>query len=185
MTTNRIDIDALRLTSTLSDELMGEEMKAPIEVRKPGKQTFFRVHPDAAYKLNTALLWIDDETRWFLPSPAMMQHIGDELTIVRIVTCIDLCGDISLWPVKLPSSEGRASPWHQSAMVGADQAASRWTRLTADMKKQRYRIFLGGSDLPEPEWPERTFSEMINEAFAEYHITTADHPVIKKLRGRK
>lgn len=185
MSNNKIDIDALRLTPTLSDELMGEEMKSPIEARKPGKQTFFRIHPDAAYKLDTALLWVEDETRWFLPSPAMMQHLGEELTLVRIVTCIDLYGDIFLWPVKLPSSEGRASNWHLSALAAAEQATSRWTRLTADMKRQRYRVFLGGPDLPEPEWPERSFSEMINEAFAEYHITSADHPIVKKLRGKK
>lgn len=185
MSANNIDIDSLRLTSTLSDELMGEEMKSPIEVRKPGKQTFFRIHPDTAYKLDTALLWVEDETRWFLPLPIMMQHLGDELTIVRIVTCIDLHGDIFLWPVKLPSSEGRSSNWHLSALAAVEQATTRWTRLAADMRRQRYRVFFGGSDLPEPEWPEQTFGEMVNEAFAEYQITTPNHPMVKKLRGRK
>ncbi len=185
MTNKNIDIDALRLTSTLSDELMGEEMKSPPEVRKPGKQMFFRSHPSQDCKLDTALLWSEEEIRWYMLSPTILPQIGEELTPVCIVRCIDLYGDEFLWPVKQPPSDGRTCNWNKSAQIAVIQSTSRWIRMTADMKKQKYRIFMGGSDLPEPNWSERTLSDLINEWFHEYYITTMDHPVIKKLRGRK
>ena len=179
-----INIDELRLTPIMSDDLMGVEMKSPIEVRKPGKQMFFRSHPSPDCRLDTALLWNEEEMRWYMLSPTILPQIGEELTPVRIVRCIDLYSDEFLWPVKLPLSDGRTSNWTISAQIAVSESTARWIRMTADMRKQKYRISLGGIDLPEPNWSERTLSDLINEGFHEYYITTMDHPVIKKLRGR-
>jgi len=36
--------------------------------------------------------------------------------------------------------------------------------------------------MPEPKWPDTTFSTLLRKAFKE-KITSLDHPVIRQLRG--
>jgi hypothetical protein len=37
--------------------------------------------------------------------------------------------------------------------------------------------------LPEPDWPDVSFEEIINVAFRGNYIDSLDHPAIQKLRG--
>jgi hypothetical protein len=38
--------------------------------------------------------------------------------------------------------------------------------------------------LPEPEWPELSFQEILKIGFGDYQINNLDHPVIQRLRGK-
>jgi hypothetical protein len=38
-------------------------------------------------------------------------------------------------------------------------------------------------DLPDPEWPEVSFQEILKIAFKDKIIQSIDHPVIQRLRG--
>ncbi len=46
-----------------------------------------------------------------------------------------------------------------------------------------YEIFEAASDLPDPEWPEVTFQEVLEIAFRDRFIKDFDHPVLRRLRG--
>lgn len=43
--------------------------------------------------------------------------------------------------------------------------------------------FAASGDLPAPPWPLTPFGELLRVAFKDRFITTADHPVLRKLRG--
>ena len=37
--------------------------------------------------------------------------------------------------------------------------------------------------LPEPQWPEVTFQDLVKIAFKDHFIRDLDHPVVRRLRG--
>jgi hypothetical protein len=60
---------------------------------------------------------------------------------------------------------------------------TRWTRIVADMSLGGYQPYIAAGDLPDPEWPEQTFAELLHIAFGAFYVDRPDHPVIRRLRG--
>ena len=75
------------------------------------------------------------------------------------------------------------NPWHQSATEAVDMAKKGWIRIKANMNLGAYDIFQPLVDFADPVWPDKTMAEMVTLAFKGRVITTADHPVLKQLRG--
>jgi hypothetical protein len=46
-----------------------------------------------------------------------------------------------------------------------------------------YRIYRAEGDIPEPIWPKESFQELLQLAFSGRIIESADHPVVRRLRG--
>jgi hypothetical protein len=51
------------------------------------------------------------------------------------------------------------------------------------MSLRAYEIFEAESAIPDPVWPELSFEAIYRIAFKDRLIASADHPVIKRLRG--
>ena len=63
-------------------------------------------------------------------------------------------------------------------------AMKSWIRLTANMSLGAYEVFEATGDLPEPEWPDLPFPEILKIAFRDRIVDRADHPLVQRLRGR-
>jgi len=99
-------------------------------------------------------------------------------------TCINRAGVVFLWPVRLPSPDGRQLAWHHSAQVAAEMAMKRWIRVKANMSLGAYDIFEASCTIPEPEWPsDISFLKLLEIAFKGRLVDSLDHPVLKRLRG--
>jgi hypothetical protein len=46
-----------------------------------------------------------------------------------------------------------------------------------------YDVFEATATLPEPQWPDQSFQELLKVGFKDRQIDSLDHPVIRKLRG--
>jgi hypothetical protein len=46
-----------------------------------------------------------------------------------------------------------------------------------------YEVFQPSVVVPEPEWPELGFRDLLKLAFRDRFIGAFDHPVLRKLRG--
>ena len=92
-------------------------------------------------------------------------------------------GVVFLWPVRLPGEDGRGNAWHRSALQAADLAMKGWVKVAANMSLGAYEAFEATGDLPEPEWPDRGFSSLVDIAFKDYYVRSLDHPVIQRLKG--
>ena len=68
-------------------------------------------------------------------------------------------------------------------MDAADEAKSRWVRVTSNMSLGAYEVAVASGQLAEPAWPDITFQEIIKIAFRDKMISDWDHPVLKRLRG--
>jgi hypothetical protein len=155
-----------------------------LNVCKPRREWFFRVHPDASYRLQTGLLTLKEEQEVYLVGPTLWAELATESTFAyhMLFTAVTKQGTPFLWPVRLPDADGRVNAWSKSAMLTAELAMTRWVRMQADRQLNGYRV-LCADDASEPTWPTQSFQELLRIAFRETFIRTRDHIVLKRLRG--
>ena len=146
-------------------------------------QEFIRVHPGEDYRLDTAVIELRDDREIYLVAPELRGEFFSEIKPVRLFTTISRQNVVAIWPCKLPGADGRPNAWHDTALRAAELAMTRWTRIVADMSLGGYQPYTAAGDLPEPEWPEQIFAELLKIAFGAFYIDRPDHPVIKRLQG--
>lgn len=178
------DVDALR--ERPFDEVIVEKALITVPVRKPGKHEFFRVHPDAEFVMDAPVIehesGMDREVYWI--SPELRGELLQELRKARLFTCVSKRGVVFLWPAKLPAPDGAGRSWANSALQVAETAKTRWVRMAGNKDLGAYDLFVAKGDLGEPDWPDKTYKELIKIAFGGRVIDSPDHPVLMELDGR-
>jgi hypothetical protein len=179
------NLDALRLRQDFHQTSGVQKVLVRVPVRKPHRQEFIRVNTDQKYKLQTGLLEVKEDREFYLLSPDVRDQWGKDYTPVRLVTAITRQGSVFLWPLKLPLPDGRSSAWFDTAMECADIAEKHWVKVVADMNLGGYEPYKALGELPEPEWPRKSFSDLLKIAFRDRVIEDMNHPVIARLLGRE
>ncbi len=154
-----------------------------VPVRKPDRQWFVRVHPDEGWRLPTAVIEIKEDREVHLVDPAVATELPAEVVPVMLFTSITRQGVLFLWSIRLPGEDGKHNEWHRSALEAAQRAQKRWVRVVANMTAGGYDVYEAVGALPEPVWPDLSFRELLKIAFKDRFISTADHPVLRRLRG--
>ena len=62
-------------------------------------------------------------------------------------------------------------------------ASDKWVRVSANMSLGAYEIFTATGEIPEPEWPELSFEEILKIAFKGRYVDSLNHPVVQRLLG--
>lgn len=132
-TSNPFDPEKLRISLDFADGIGVKKAILTIPVRKPSQQDFIRVRPDEAFRLPAALIEIKDDRETFLVAPEIARDIPGEYFTATMFTCMNRQGVLFLWPVRLPSTDGRQLEWHRSAAEAAEMAMTRWVRVKANM----------------------------------------------------
>ena len=181
---NPFDPAALRLDQSYADTVGVKKLLTTVPVRKPNRQDFVRVHSDPRYHLTPiATIEVKEDREVYLVTPDMAQALPGEFSTVTLFTTITRQGTLHLWPVKLPTPDGRQNEWHRSAAEAAERAMQKWVRVTSSMSLGAYEIFEANGDLPEPVWPDIPFEEILKIAFHERIVDRADHPLVQRLLG--
>jgi hypothetical protein len=183
---NPFDLGKLKLSQDF-DSMGGgvKKLLTTIPVKKPNRQAFIRAFgPD--FQVTTAVVELKGEQDGtFLVAPELRDELMDEINIVHLVTCVDRAGNYFLWPIKMAKAGERSNPWHESALLALEHAEKRWVRVSANMGAGHYDVFTATSKLSDPVEPDLTLQKMIETAFRGKLIDSADHPVVKKLRGEE
>lgn len=178
------DLERLRLPQNFADTVGVKRRIVSITVRKPHRQEFVRVRPGQEFYLETAILTEKNERdSSYLVAPELWTELLAEITPVKLMLALSRQGAIFLWPLRLPRSEGRQDNWSASALEGADLAQKRWISVRSNMAAGCYEVFEARGDLGEPDWPDLDFDQAIKLAFQDRWIDTAEHPVLRRLRG--
>src|SRR5262249_13693323 len=143
------------------------------------------VHPDEAYRLQTAVIELKEDRETYLVSPALWGELVGEPTFSprALFFAVNRQGVPFLWPIRLPGPDGKADEWSRSALDAARLAESRWVRVRANMSLGAYEVDYATGPLPDPEWPDVAFRELLRVAFRDRFVDRPDHPVLRKLRG--
>jgi hypothetical protein len=177
------DLSALRLDQS-SGDIAVKSVITIVPARKPNRVEFFRVHPDENYRLTTTILIDDQRDVYIIPVAArgVVLDLGD-IKPVQLLTCVNRRNDPFIWPLPLPTFDGRTNAWHSSAREAAAMAEKQWIRLVPDMSAGFYKVYAAQGEFDAPQFPEIPFNELLQKAFTGRVIDSADHPVIRALRG--
>jgi len=181
--TNHLNLEEIRLPQDFASAVGVKKLLTTVPIRKPGKQTFSRVHPDPAYQLDTMVLELEEEGETYLVMPHLYAELGREITPKRLYTCITKQGVCFLWPIKLPGEDGRLNSWPQSALEAAEIGKEKWIRVKSNKSLGAYEVFEATATFPDPKWPDVTFEELVTLAFKEKVINDLEHPIVRQLRG--
>jgi hypothetical protein len=130
------------------------------------------------------VLELKEDRETFLVAPSMRDDLLTEAFPVTLFQSITRQGVLFLWPCRLPGMDGRTIDWHASALEAAEFATKSWVRVQADMSLAAYSIFEALGDLPDPEWPNLPFSDILRIGFKDKYIDSPEHPAVQRLRGR-
>jgi len=174
---------ALHLNADYAAGLGVRRAVLQIPCRRPGSSEWFRVRPGAEWRLQTNVLEesVGFRNDTYLVSQELWAELGAEVVPALLLTCINRTGDVFLWRVKLPRSDGRLNAWSESAIGIAQEAEKKWCRLVTG--RGRYEHFVAEASLPEPAWPSMTFEDVLNVTFRDKYIGALDHYVVRQRRG--
>jgi hypothetical protein len=177
------DLTRLRLDQSFAEMVAVRKLLTTVPVGKPGKQDFVRVHPGPEYRLDAALIVLKDDRETYLVPPPIACELPGEYVLATIYTSINRQGVVRLWPVRLPVPDGRVIEWHRSEAQAASLAMRNWIRVVPNMSLGANEIFEAAASIPDPEWPDLPFQELVRIAFKDKLVDRLDHPVVKRLRG--
>lgn len=163
-----------------------EKILTTVPVRRPNRNEFFRVRSDPKFVTDTLVLERQDgmDRDTYLVLPEVQDLVVHELRRVRLFVAINKRGTVFLWPAKLPREDNDAGRrWAETALQAAEQAKTLWVKMHGSKDLGGYEIFRAKGDLGEPQWPEKSFRDLIEIAFRDRLIDRADHPVIRELAG--
>jgi hypothetical protein len=176
------DPEALRAGALADVDV--EKVLTAVPVRKPGRTEFVRVHHD--HVLDVLLLEVNSglDREHYLVMPEVQHLVLPELRRTRLYVAITKRGTVFLWPIKLPiEGHDRIRRVSDTALQGAEQAKSLWTKVVWNSGLGGYELFRAKGDLGEPQWPDKAFRDLIEIAFRHNLIDREDHPVIRELEG--
>jgi hypothetical protein len=173
----------LRLNQSFAETTPVKKLLRTVPVRKPSAQDFVRVHPAPEYRDNFPIVELKGEREEYIVTAGLVPELAGEFVNKTLFLAINRQATPFFWPIRLPASDGRDLEWFRSAREAAEQATKCWVRVRANMDVGAYDIYVAEGAIPDPEWPELDFWELIKIAFRDHLIDRVDHPVIKRLRG--
>jgi hypothetical protein len=177
------DLSNLRLDQSFVETAGVKKLLTTLPVRRPNAQDFIRVHPDPEYRAALAVIELRDDRETYLVPPSIARDLPGEFVMATLYTAINRQGVVQLWPVRLPAADGRVLEWHRSAAEAAELAMRKWVRIKANMSLGAYEMFEATGAIPDPQWPEHSFQELLRIGFRDRLIDSLDHAVIKRLHG--
>ena len=181
------NLSSFRLKQDFSDPITGVKKHLTyVAVRKPRPQDFVRVHPGEDYRMGpVGVVIVKDgaDKGIYLVTGEMVEQLIGETKPVIIRLGISRQAVPFLWPVPLAGPDGTWNDWHRQQWETSNRAETAWVRMKSDMEAGCYEVHTAPQELPEPEWPPHTLEEYIRVGFRNNLINTADHPLVKRLRG--
>ena len=95
---------------------------------KPNRHEFVRVRPGGEWQLETGVFEDKVNREIYLVQKDLWADLLGEVFPVCLFLAISRQGDIFMWPVKLPGSDGRSNSWNDSALAAARLAETKWIR---------------------------------------------------------
>jgi hypothetical protein len=180
-----LDLTALRINPSTQSTKVGRVLR--VLTGRPGKQDFFRVHPDPSYRMTFGMIELKEDGEDYLVTPDLVPLLPGEVVFKMMYTTLNRAGVIRLWSVRIPSADdrGQFTTWWTSGHEGAALAVDKWVRLVPSRALGGYEIMYAEGAIPDPDWSAvPSFKELLLSGYGQRCINTIDHAVIKALRGQ-
>ena len=141
------------------------------------------MRPIHARLFAAALIVLKEEGEMYVVDAALRDELVGEWVPMMLYPAINRQGVVFLWPVRLPGEDGRLDRWSESAREATGLATEGWIRMRSNRSLGAYEVTQPLVEFPAPTWPDKTIDELIVIGFKGRVINTADHPVLRHLRG--
>lgn len=180
---DELDLDSLRLSQNFGAMIGVKKALLSVPLRKPGKHEWFRVHPQWYFDAFALKMRGERKDELYVVAGNIVSLLPDEVSPMRLAATITRQGVFTLWPIRLPGTDGRQDEWARTAMEAALMAQAGWIRMVANLHLGSYEVFQPVADFPEPEWPDLGWDAILKLAFKNNIIDAVDHPALRQLRG--
>ncbi len=104
---NPFDPTSLRMDQAFVETACVEKLLTIVPVGRPNSQEFFRVNHDPAFHVVVACIEVKVDRETYLVDPRVTPGLAGEYVLATLYVTITRGGTVSLWPVKVPGSDGR------------------------------------------------------------------------------
>ena len=177
------DLSKVRLQPDYATGLGVKKLLTNVPVRKPNRQWWVRVHPSEEYRIPAGLIEVEGEDTYYV-DPSMHIELAGDLVFKNLYLTVNRQGVPFLWPIRMPSEDGRLDDWNRVAQEGAELAMKEWVRVSSNRSAGTYDIWQTDEPLPEPNWPTESFSKLLEIGFKNRIISDPGHAVVRELQGR-
>ena len=188
----RDSLEAMSLDQNFEDLVQVEPMAGYVEIRKPRKQEFVRIHPATdeetgeQFLYATRLLKFEDDGEFYAVVPKvghLLEQKGVKMQATVLRLAVNTFGEWFLWAVPAAIDGQKPNDWHISHRAIAAEAESGWLRMTSGHGK--YTSVKAADELDAPQWPQESFKDLLLLAFQDHWIDSREHPVVRQLEGRR
>lgn len=164
--------------------IQGRAVLLNVSIEKPKPTAWFRTAENTDRWIVTPLVEHDGDL--YLLDRELAGSLGTDSAIytARLIPYVTDTGKPAFWPIKVPRAGAKVLAWTTTALGAAERARTKWTRISANMRDACYNVFEASFDR-DPEWPQGSDDDLLELAFADRIIESADHPVIQRLQGRR
>jgi len=177
------DLAALRKTPKLA--IKRTQVLVNVAVDKPPKDCHFRAHPE--WSLDDQYVVKDDHGAYYFVTYDMRSHpkLVKRLRLVTIaVIAIWPADTVQIWPVPVLGQQKRDDhkTW-KSCRSAFELSREQWVQLTWSEETQDFTVETAEGITHQPNWPNKTFEELLKIGFAEKILDNEDHDYVRQLRG--
>ena len=156
----------------------------------PGKNAFFRTHPDFRPVIPIVDLEVGMEKQFFAVAPSMVEALaGIGISVANHVLYLTVTsqGSVRIVPVRCANSDGEQNEYARTKELGLRAGTKEWVRLYTDQENKCYRVFPAPADrFADPVWPELSQAKIFKLAFRDKGrlVDSTEHPLFLKWAAR-
>jgi hypothetical protein len=158
--------------------------------KTPGKNEFFRTHPEFRPVVPMVNCEVGMEKRYFAvtdPMVAKLAGIGITVSLHTLYLTITSRGAVRIVPTLCPDSEGTQNEYHRTKEIGLLAGRDKWVRIYTDRENHCYMVFSAVEGrFDDPVWPEIKPAKLFRLAFKDkgWLIDSTEHPLFLQWAAR-
>lgn len=158
--------------------------------KSPGKNAFFRTHPDFRAVFPVIDLEMGMEKQFFVATDEMvvsLAAIGITVSDYTLYLTVTSEGAVHIVPVRCGGEDGVQNDYARTKEKGLIDGISEWVRLYTDLKNHCYKVYPAPvGRFADPIWPELKQSKIFRLAFRDKGrlIDSTHHPLFLKWAAR-
>jgi hypothetical protein len=158
--------------------------------KTPGKNEFFRTHPEFRSVFPVVDLEVGMEKQYFVVTDAMvvaLAGIGISVSDHTLYLTVTARGMVRIVPVRCAGDDGDQNEYARTKEIGLRDGIDQWVRLFTDQENHCYKVFPAPvGRFADPIWPELKQAKIFRLAFRDKNrlIDSAEHPLFKKWAAR-
>jgi hypothetical protein len=167
------------------DLIGGQRIRSVIPVRRPKSNEFVRAHPDPDHYAITLFLYDVEGDATYYVQREMVNFFTNGVVAKLITVAVNQWGNAFLWPVPNSDAKTMRNAFNCSHRRAYHESKTKWIKMFREDGADLYTIVEAIGKLPEPEWPNEPFDQLLEIGFRGKVVNRPDHDVILGQAGKE